>query len=291
MAARRSRTGPAPGRGYSSRWGPGLATICSISAYRLGCRVAKARSSSCHAPPGCRAGGPAGRRCRGLLGRAALLPLGHDGQGPHVVQPVGQLDDQDPPVVGHGHEHLADRGRLLGLLGVELEAVELGHAVDDEGHGLRRSPSMTSSGEPGVLHGVVQQGGGHGLGVEAQVGHDAGHGDGVGDVGLARAAELACRPRGGGGRTRPGEGSTGRAGPPRLLAPARALEHSSRCLCRMESPASGPPSIQATRQGKYGTRLSLQIQRGKPRSALAPALAFALARPGTLRRLPAALPG
>ena len=126
-----------------------------------------------------------------LLGRAALLPLGHDRQGPHVVQPVGQLDDQHPPVVGHGHEHLADGGGLLGLLGVELEAVELGDALHDQGHVGTEIPVDDLGGDPGVLDGVVQQGGGHRLGVETQVGDDPGDGDRVGDVGLARAAQLA----------------------------------------------------------------------------------------------------
>ena len=90
---------------------------------------------------------PVGQRgvdVEGLLGGAALLPLGHHRQGPHVVQAVGQLDDQHPPVVGHGHQHLAHGGRLLGLLGVELEPVELGHPVDDEGHRGPKSRSMTS---------------------------------------------------------------------------------------------------------------------------------------------------
>ena len=80
---------------------------------------------------------PVGQRgvdVEGLLGGAALLPLRHHGDGAHVVQPVGQLDDEHPPVLGHGHEHLAHRGRLLGLLGVELEPVELGDAVDDGRH-------------------------------------------------------------------------------------------------------------------------------------------------------------
>ena len=80
----------------------------------------------------------------GLLGRAALLPLGHHGEGAHVVQPVGQLDQQDPPVVGHGDEHLADGRRLLGLLGVELQAVELGHAVDHPGHAVAEGRPRSS---------------------------------------------------------------------------------------------------------------------------------------------------
>ena len=137
---------------------------------------------------------PVGQRgvdVEGLLGGAALLPLGHDDERPHVVEAVGQLDDEHPPVVGHGHEHLAHGGGLLGLLGVELQAVELGDAVDDQGHGRAEVTLDDLRGHPGVLHGVVQQGGGHRLGVEAQVGDDAGHGDGVGDVGLARAPQLA----------------------------------------------------------------------------------------------------
>ena len=51
----------------------------------------------------------------GLLGRATLLPLGHDRQGPHVVKPVRQLDHEHTPVARHGHEHLAHRRGLLCL--------------------------------------------------------------------------------------------------------------------------------------------------------------------------------
>ncbi len=126
----------------------------------------------------------------GLLGRAALLPLGHHGQGAHVVQPVGQLDQEDPPVVRHGDEHLADGGGLLGLLGVELQPVQLGDAVDHAGHAVAEGLGDGLEGEAGVLHGVVQEGGGHRLGVEAELGHDRGHGHRVGDVGLAGAPEL-----------------------------------------------------------------------------------------------------
>ena len=63
-----------------------------------------------------------------------LLPRRHGGDRPHVVEPVGQLDDQDPEVLGHRHQHLAHGGGLLRLLGVEADAVELGDAVDDGGH-------------------------------------------------------------------------------------------------------------------------------------------------------------
>ena len=127
----------------------------------------------------------------GLLGGAALLPLRHHRHRAHVVEPVGELDDEHPPVRRHGHEHLAHRGGLLGLFGVELQAVELGHPVDDGAHLGPELLGDVLEGEPGVLHRVVQQGRGHRPGVEAQVGDDGGDGHGVGDVGLAGLAELA----------------------------------------------------------------------------------------------------
>ncbi len=53
------------------------------------------------------------------------------GDGPHVVQTIGQLDDQHPEVLGHRDQHLAHRRGLLGLLGIELDAFQLGDSVDD----------------------------------------------------------------------------------------------------------------------------------------------------------------
>jgi hypothetical protein len=46
-------------------------------------------------------------------------------------------------------------------------------------------------GDAAVLHRVVHQRGHHGLRVQPPVGHQAGHRDGVRDVGLAAGAELA----------------------------------------------------------------------------------------------------
>ena len=57
---------------------------------------------------------------------------------------------------------------------------------------------MASRVRPGVLHRVVKEGGGHGRRVQAQFGHDGGDRHGVGDVGLARTAELFVVGGGGG---------------------------------------------------------------------------------------------
>ena len=113
-------------------------------------------------------------------------------QGPQVVHPVGQLDDQDPQVDGGGDDHLLER---LGL-GViaPAGAVELGHPVDEDrdlGAELRLD---LADGQAGVLHRVVQQRGDQGGGVHADLGQQDRDGERVGDVGGARLAGLAGVP-------------------------------------------------------------------------------------------------
>jgi len=66
-----------------------------------------------------------------------------------------------------------------------------GDAVDDRGHLLAELLGQPLGGHAGVLHGVVQQGGGDGRLVEPQVGHDARDGDGVRDVRARPCGEAA----------------------------------------------------------------------------------------------------
>ena len=116
------------------------------------------------------------------------LSLGHRGDRAHVVQPVGQLDDQDPQVLGHRDEHLAHRGGLLRLLRVELDPLELGDAVDDRGDLGAELALDVGEGDLGVLHRVVEQGGGDRDLVEPELGDDPGHRERVVDVALAGLA-------------------------------------------------------------------------------------------------------
>ena len=127
-----------------------------------------------------------------LLGDALLLRRRHGGDRPHVVQAVGELDDQHAQVAGHGDEHLAHRRRLLRLPGVELDALELGDAVDDGGDLRPEVLLHVAERDLGVLDRVVEEGRGDGDLVEPDVGDDAGHGQRVVDVALAAGAELAA---------------------------------------------------------------------------------------------------
>ena len=137
--------------------------------------------------PACRGGAPAARRCRASPGRcAAACSRGSAAIVRMLCSRSASLMMQDPQVLGHRHEHLAHRRGLLRLLGVELEPVELGDAVDDARRRRRRTRgSRSSEGDAGVLDRVVQQRGGDRDVVEAEVGDDRGHGERVGDVGLA----------------------------------------------------------------------------------------------------------
>ncbi len=121
----------------------------------------------------------------GLLGGAALFPLGHHRQSPHVVEPVRQLDDQHPPVAGHRDEHLAHRGGLLRLFRIETEPVQLRDAVHDRRHRRAKFLPDLGEGHPRVLHRVVQQCSGGADGVQAEIGDDRRNRDRMGDVRLA----------------------------------------------------------------------------------------------------------
>src|SRR5690606_11230492 len=109
-------------------------------------------------------------------------------QGTHVVQAVAELDDEDPDVAGHRHDHLAHGLGLRGL--AVLDLVEFGDAVDEFGDLVAEVGAQLVEGVAGVLDGVVQQARGDGGLLHAEFGEDGGHREGMGDVGVAALASL-----------------------------------------------------------------------------------------------------
>ena len=107
-----------------------------------------------------------------------------------MVQPVGDLDEDDPDVLGHGHEHLPQVFHLLVLVAGELHPGQLGDPLHDVRHVRAELPGDVLVGERRVLDAVVEQSGRHRVHVQLQVRHDAGHRQRVGDVGGAVLAEL-----------------------------------------------------------------------------------------------------
>ncbi len=129
------------------------------------------------------------QRLAGLL--LLLLPL-EVAHGAHVVQPVGELDDQDARVLGHRDDHLADGLGLRGL--AELDPVELGDAVDQQRDLVAEVTAQLLQAVFGVLDGVVQQARHQRGRVHAQLGEDGGDRERVGDVRVAALALLAAVP-------------------------------------------------------------------------------------------------
>mmetsp|Transcript_35693 Transcript_35693/g.75203 ORF Transcript_35693/g.75203 Transcript_35693/m.75203 type:complete len:436 (-) Transcript_35693:947-2254(-) len=122
-----------------------------------------------------------------------LLGL-HVAQRAHVVQPIGELDDDDAIIVRHGHEHLAEvLGLLVGVVG-EGELGKLGHlglALHNVLDLLAEHGLDLLEGEVGVLDGIVKEAGHDGLGVHSHPREEEGHLHGMDDEGFPRLAHLA----------------------------------------------------------------------------------------------------
>ena len=120
-------------------------------------------------------------------------PLGgfHRVERAHVVQPVGELDEDDAHVARHRQQHLAKRLGLRLFLGRKLQLVELGQSIDQLCGGRAELLDQSRLGDAAVLDRVVHQRGHHCLRVELPLGTQSSDRDRVSDVGLAAGAELA----------------------------------------------------------------------------------------------------
>ena len=127
--------------------------------------------------------------------RDALLRLGlHVLERPHVVGPVGELDEDHPDVLRHRDQHLAEVLGLLLLLGRTgpvREGTELRHPLDQGEHFVAEQVADLGRRGEGVFDGVVEQTRDDARLVELQLGEEAGDLEGMDEVRLARLAHLA----------------------------------------------------------------------------------------------------
>ena len=108
----------------------------------------------------------------GLLGDALALVGRHELERAHVVQAVGELDQQHPHVVGDGEQQLAEILALRRPLGNQVEPLDLGEAVD-EGADLGPEGLVDLlKRRLGILHRIVEDSCRDGGVVELQVGQD-----------------------------------------------------------------------------------------------------------------------
>ncbi len=125
-----------------------------------------------------------------LLGDAQALVFRHMVERAHVVQAVGELDQKHAHVLRDRQQQLAQVLRLLGLLGDEVELLELGQALDQLADVRAEQLVDLGPGGGGVLDRVVQQRDGDRRLVEVQIGEDGGDFERMREIGIAGGALL-----------------------------------------------------------------------------------------------------
>ena len=133
-----------------------------------------------------------------LAGDAPALVFLLTAQRAHVVQAVGELDDQHAQILDAGQHHFAQRfsflvaDRHVGLAFLLLDLLELGHTVDQLGDGGAELDANVIDAKFRILGDIVQQTGSQRLRVHAQLGQYFGDGDRVRDVGFAAVAQCVA---------------------------------------------------------------------------------------------------
>ena len=122
---------------------------------------------------------------------AMLLARGQARQRTHVVQTVGQLDDDDANILGHRHEHLAQVLDLRVFLRLIRNPREFRYAFDQPRDLVAELRGDLFARDRRIFDDVVQQRGGDRLVVHLELGQNAGDREGMLDVRLARSPALA----------------------------------------------------------------------------------------------------
>ena len=113
-------------------------------------------------------------------------------EGTHVVQPVGQLDQQHAQVLAHRQQELA---QVLGgafALAHRLDLRQLGDAIDQPGNVGAEQPFDVLDRRQRILDRVVEQRGDDRFLIKLQLGHQPGHFDRMAEIGVAAGALLAA---------------------------------------------------------------------------------------------------
>ena len=127
-----------------------------------------------------------------LLGDSQPLLGLHMIERPHVVQPVGELDQQHPHVLGHRQQQFPQIFGLGGFLGDQVELGDLGQPIDQRGDLAAEFFLDFLVGCLGILHRIVKQRRGDRRGIELHFGEDRGHFERMVEISLAGRAFLVA---------------------------------------------------------------------------------------------------
>ena len=163
--------------------------------HRMGFRIERAERKVLELLPHLLHAHAAGERridVEGFLGDAAAGGRRHELQRAHVVQTVGQLDQENANVIGDRQQQLAQVFRLLGLARNQFQPLQLGEALDQRADFMAEDLVDFGAGGLGVLDGVVQQRGDDGGVVELEVGEDRRDFQRMRKIGIAGGAGLGA---------------------------------------------------------------------------------------------------
>ena len=111
-------------------------------------------------------------------------------QRAHIVQPVRLLDQQDPDILRHGQQQLAEILRLLRPVGHGFQLAQLGHAIHQTRDTIAEQRTDIVHRRDGILNRVMQQTGDDRIAVEFLFGEDARDFDRMREIRIAGFAQL-----------------------------------------------------------------------------------------------------
>ena len=115
------------------------------------------------------------------------------------MQAVGELDEDNADVPDHGKEHFPQVLGLRVLFGRVVDMAQFGNALHNQQHVRAELALNDLRRQVGVLQRVVQQRRDHSIRVAVHFNENQGHGDRMGDIGLAGSTRLSlvllCRDR------------------------------------------------------------------------------------------------
>ena len=127
----------------------------------------------------------------GFFGDTAAFVGAHGAERAHVVQAVGEFDDDNAHVFGHRQNQFAETFGLMLRLVFEFEFFEFGEAVHHFGDGIAEFRRHFDFGYARVFQYIVQHAPAQALDVHVPHGKLGGDGERVGDVGFAAFTGLS----------------------------------------------------------------------------------------------------
>ena len=127
-----------------------------------------------------------------ILGDAEALVLRHELKGAHIVQAIGELDQEHARVVSDGEQELPEILRLLGVFRDEVEPAELGQAIDQPPNFVPERLVYLFAGNRRIFNRIMQHRRRDRGVINLKLGQDGRHFERMGEIRIAGRALLAA---------------------------------------------------------------------------------------------------